>query len=265
MSLRDEFKDLGNSANIEDAKIVDDVDVEFAEMDFTEDLTKKKSTEYGGAQNQQSEPEPQKEKTEEEKKKETEEAQKKTADDYDDISMFAIELVDGGVSNLLKYISKETSARQFMLETVTKNRLKKHLNNILVKHQLQMSVEFMFFIALCAAYMVPVKNAIKLRAKNEAEAKAKKEEAERKAARDKAAKNETVYEQTIQSKYERLKDEVIVEAVVEAEIIHEQKTEEKPPKKGRPSKKEKEERKQQNKYVDIEPEEELFNEPIQRN
>ena len=90
------------------------------------------------------------------------------AEELYDVSYVIMEFFDAGVSNICSAIALGMKPSEFELTIPKKQQLSRNLSVILAKHQVKMSIEALFVIAVCLAYSSPLKKAVSVR-------KAKKE------------------------------------------------------------------------------------------
>lgn len=82
-----------------------------------------------------------------------------SVDDFKDIAIFIITMIDVGASNFFKWWSKDTTTNPYSLGEGNKNILIKQLTRILVKYQARFPLEGMFIITLLLMYAGAYKNA----------------------------------------------------------------------------------------------------------
>jgi hypothetical protein len=149
---------------------------DFKKMDYSEEITKQRIVENNPAIDTNKEEKDKKENLKESDFKksdiENKQSEGKSSEvldpsNYEEISEFAIELIDLGMSSLAKFISKEKgSSHKFEAPAHKKAKLSRQLSKILNKHNLGISIEFIFIISLVMIYLGPIREAIKLRGEN---------------------------------------------------------------------------------------------------
>ncbi len=163
-------EEIPKEETVENPKPKQDIKINFAEEDYSETLTAKKTVE----QNTDSEGNEQDDKGN--KQSDKKEEQKVKADelsdlDYQDMSEFLIEIIDLGISSGLKMWSKDKGVgNKYEAPFAKKQKLIRMLSKILAKHQFGLSIESLFCITLVMVYYQPAKDALKARKeKNEKE------------------------------------------------------------------------------------------------
>ena len=106
------------------------------------------------------------------KKEKEEYAKELTVEDFQEVAEFIVNLIDMGVINIARWISKEKTDQPFEVNENKKRKLIKQLTLIAIKHKLKIGIELVFFATLIMVYAVPVRKAIKIR-QEKADQKAK--------------------------------------------------------------------------------------------
>lgn len=104
-------------------------------------------------------------------------AKKMSAEEFEMVAKFLINVIDTGISTGLRAFAKDTTDTGYSITTPKKNMLIEQLTFILIKHQTKFSMEFMFIIAILVCYSVPAKNAFDRRKELKEEMKKQNDEA----------------------------------------------------------------------------------------
>lgn len=73
-------------------------------------------------------------------------------EDFRDFANVAMEILDMGISQLMRFYAKDNTSEPYELPKNKMDRLSRQLGNLFVKYNTKFSLEFMFFVTLCICY-----------------------------------------------------------------------------------------------------------------